>query len=145
MKRFNFMLVLASFSMLCITLGVVGCSNNDDGNESYPAELLGTWVSESEGEYNPAIIASTSDNLITEKFVIEKDGEMVYNISYYGENYSVPAKWYIEDGKFCYEYYDDEKMPEDVKEVICVDYKLSDNTLEFYCEGKCVMSYNRVK
>lgn len=145
MKRFNFMLVLASFSMLCITLGVVGCSNNDDGNESYPAELLGTWVSESEGEYNPAIIASTSDNLITEKIVIEKDGEMVYNISYCDENYSIPAKWHIEDGKFRYEFHDDEKMPEGVNEVICLDYKLSGNTLEFYYEGGCVMSYNRVK
>lgn len=143
MKKINFLLLLALFSMLCTTMGLVGCSNDDDENEPFPAELFGTWVSESAGEYYPTI--TVDDDLITVKFVIEKDGEMVYSTSYCDENYSIPAKWYIENGKFCYEFHDDEKMPEGVKEVVCMDYKLSDNTLEFYCDGECIWSYKRVK
>ncbi len=142
MKRINFWLVLALFSMLCTTLGLVSCSD-DDKNSSYPDDILGTWVTEYAGEYYPDF--SISDNLITEKLVIEKDGEMVYSFSCCDENYSIPAKWCIMDGKFYYEFHDDEKMPEDVNEVVCVDYKVSDNVLELYDEGELLYSYSRVK
>lgn len=142
MKKINYVLVLALFSMLCTTLGVVGCSD-DDGDSSYPADLLGTWISESEGEYQ-SLIASAKGNIYTEKLVIEEDGAMLYDVSYCDDHYSYPMKWYTKGGKFCYEFHNDDKMPEGVNEVMSLDYKLSDNLLEFYYEGELLWSYTRV-
>ncbi len=127
--------------MAVAAIALTGCK--PEGQEQPPSSnpsIIGTWTCEYEGEYGEV---TDETNIIKQVLVIEEGGAMTFSLYAYGEELTMPTKWFVEGGQFCYidygELYPEDEDPDTTR----LDYKVTENTLEF-SDGD-VTVYKRVK
>lgn len=121
--------------MTVVAISFIGCKNNNNSS----TDIIGMWVCDSEGEYE-----GIPDDFIRETLNIKQDGTLTEEISAYGEEFISKMMWYTEGNKIYMIYTEDDKMPEGIRDTVCCNYELTDNTLKL-SQGMSVSTYNRIK
>lgn len=124
--------------MAVAAIALIGCK--DDNTHSSSPSLIGTWSCEYTGEYEEIVDGS---NIIKQVLVIEEGGAMTFSLYAYGEELTMPTKWFVEGGQFCYIDYGALYPEDEDPDTVRLDYKVTENTLEFN-DGD-VTVYKRVK
>lgn len=129
--------------MAVAAIALTGCK--PEGQEQTPSSnpsIIGTWTCEYEGEYGDIIEGS---NMIRETLIIEDGGNLTYGLYAYGEEVSLPMKWFIDGNKFCLICYVGNLMPSDAEpDTTYMDYNLTENVLELN-DGEELEVYQRSK
>ncbi len=137
MKNNRLALVSILLVALCASVLFTGCENDD--SKDFHGGILGKWSCEFyEDEWGGECLI---------EYAFQENGEMVMSIEYDGggERAAASMLWRTEGDKL----YTIEKSVEKLyretgAEWQCIDYKVSDNTLEFCGNDGTVMSFTRI-
>lgn len=123
------------FVALCASIFFTGCKNND--SKESPDGLQGKWSCEFyEDEWGGKCLI---------EYTFQENGELLMVFEYEGKRSSTSMLWRTEGDKMYTIEKDVAKLYERTgAEWSCIDYKVSDNVLEFHGNDGTVMSFTKI-